>query len=87
LREDSPIADGVRAQLSFFEEIQLPLDWNRFEDEEIDFHRRVRDAYLRLAQAEPIRWRLIDATQPVHVVEQAVWEEVGRTLLRTRALS
>ena len=71
-----------RAQLSFFEEIQLPLDWNRFEDEELDFHERVREAYLQMARAQPHRWRVIDATQPLAVVERAVWEEVGLALFR-----
>jgi dTMP kinase len=87
LRDGTSTADDGRAQLSFFEEIQLPLDWNRFEDEEMAFHQRVRNAYLRLAQSETMRWRLIDATQPAHVVEQAVWEAVRSALLRASTRS
>ena len=72
--------DGSRNQLSFFEEMQLPLDWNRFEDEELSFHRRVREAYRQLADAEPERWRIIDATQPVEQVGDAVWREIERVI-------
>ena len=73
-------ADGARSQLTFFEEIQLRADWNRFEDEELSFHQRVRDAYLELVEGEPERWRVIDATQDSGVVERAVWDEVGQRL-------
>ena len=34
---------------------------DRFEREQADFHRRVRERYLDLAAAEPARFRLIDA--------------------------
>ena len=34
---------------------------DRFEQEQADFHRRVRQAYLDLAAAAPARFRLIDA--------------------------
>jgi len=82
LRASNPAGAVPRAQLSFFEEIQLPLDWNRFEDEELDFHQRIRAAYLQMARAQPHRWRVIDATQPMAAVELAVWGEVGRVLFR-----
>ena len=38
---------------------------------DLDFHRRVRDGYLSLAAAEPDRFRVIDATQPVEAVVTA----------------
>jgi dTMP kinase len=41
----------------------------RFESRaDLAFHRRVRDGFLRLARAEPERWRVIDATQPRSIV-------------------
>jgi dTMP kinase len=70
----APLADGPPAQSSFFGQgVQMPLGWNRFEDEDLDFHRRVRAAYLRLAETEPERWRLIDGTQPEQHVAEAIW--------------
>jgi dTMP kinase len=46
-------------------------DEGRFELEELDFHRRVRDAYLALAAREP-RIRVVDATGPIELVAARV---------------
>lgn len=48
----------------------------RFEDESLDFHKRVRDGYLKLASLEPSRWRILDATKPFEAVAESVWKEV-----------
>ncbi len=40
----------------------------RFEAKGEDFHERVRVGYLRLADAEPTRFRVIDAARPVDAV-------------------
>ena len=37
------------------------VDWNRMDDYELAYHRRVRSGYLELAAAEPGRWQVIDA--------------------------
>jgi dTMP kinase len=50
---------------------------NRFEEEPVEFHRRVREAYLKLAAGEPRRIRVIDARADADRVEQAVWAEVA----------
>jgi dTMP kinase len=42
---------------------------DRIEQEDILFFERVRQAYLDRATAEPNRFRVIDATQPLQVVE------------------
>jgi dTMP kinase len=39
------------------------LGMSRFDNEELEFHHRVREGYLELATAEPTRVRVIDATQ------------------------
>ena len=51
-------------------------DWNRFEEYQLEFHRRVRLGYLALAQQEPQRWRVIDASQTWDTVQQNLQEEV-----------
>ncbi len=45
---------------------------DRFELENLDFFQRVRAGYLQLAAAEPQRFAVIDAGQPLASVEQAV---------------
>lgn len=44
----------------------------RFEQESLDFHRRVQTAYRQLASAEPERFRLIDANGSVEQVNQRI---------------
>lgn len=46
--------------------------FDRLEAEKAEFHGRVRDAYLRLADAEPRRFLVLDATLPVDTLAAAV---------------
>lgn len=43
-------------------------DWNRLDDYDLEFHRRVRDGYMQLIAAEPQRWVPVDAARPADVV-------------------
>jgi dTMP kinase len=45
---------------------------DRFEREELDFHRRVRHGYLELAAADPERFRVIDSSPQVGEVQERV---------------
>ncbi|MBF0179329.1 MAG: dTMP kinase [Magnetococcales bacterium] len=47
---------------------------NRFEQEKLSFHQRVRAGFLELAASQPGRFRVIDATGEVAAVAEAVWE-------------
>lgn len=53
---------------------------DRFESEDLAFHRRVRSAFLRLAGQEPHRLWVIDATGDVESVALAVEAVIRRTL-------
>jgi dTMP kinase len=53
---------------------------DRFEQEDISFHRRVRDGYLKLAEVEPERWLVIDATQSQKRIADIIWERVSQLL-------
>jgi dTMP kinase len=44
---------------------------------DLDFHRRVRDGYLRLAASDPIRWRTVDASRPAAELGLLVWRAVA----------
>ena len=48
----------------------------RFEDEPLEFHERVRQGYLNLAENEPDRFCVIDATLPESRVSEIIWQEV-----------
>jgi dTMP kinase len=54
--------------------------YDRLEDEEQDFHARVRAAYLELAKAEPERFLVLNATDSVEALSTAVRDRV-RVLL------
>ena len=47
------------------------------DDQSIEFHRKVRDAYLQLATAEPKRIRVIDGHGDPATVAAKVWEAVA----------
>ena len=54
--------------------------WNRMEQETLDYHQRVRAGYLQMAAAEPGRWLLVDAAQDVGAVQTAVRERAAMLL-------
>jgi dTMP kinase len=56
---------------------------DRLDAENAEFHNRVRDAYLRLARAEPERVKIIETNQPVELTHESVKEIVIR-FLRSR---
>ena len=53
---------------------------DRFEQEDISFHLKVRKGYLKLAAGEPERWLVIDASQSRAKVEQFIWQRVNQML-------
>jgi dTMP kinase len=54
--------------------------YDRLEDEEQDFHARVRAGYLELAAAEPDRFLILNATDSVESLASAIRERVGALL-------
>ncbi|HEX7364646.1 MAG TPA: dTMP kinase [Dehalococcoidia bacterium] len=53
---------------------------DRFEAEDIPFHRKVREGYLQMAAAEPQRWLVIDGTLPRSQISKMVWDWVSHLL-------
>jgi dTMP kinase len=49
----------------------------RLDDESLDFHRAVRDAYLALAKREADRFLVIDGNASIEVVADRIWKAVG----------
>jgi dTMP kinase len=53
---------------------------DRFEAEDIAFHNRVRNGYLKLAVEEPERWLVVDATLPRARIGKIIWDRVNQLL-------
>jgi dTMP kinase len=53
---------------------------DRFEGESLEFHEKLRDAYLHLAASEPNRCVLIDARDPQAAVAARIWDTVAKRL-------
>jgi len=49
---------------------------DRLDGETAEFHARVRDAYLRIARAEPERVKIVETNQPVELTHERVKEIV-----------
>ncbi len=81
---------GVRPDLTIL--LDLPVEKglarkkgnkpDRFEQEDIAFHRRVRQGYLELAKAEPDRWLVVDAAQSKDKIAEIIWQKVSQLLSR-----
>ncbi len=57
-------------------------DWNRLDAYQLEFHQRVRQGYLQMAQAEPQRWVVIDASRSMEAVQTEIREVVLGALAR-----
>jgi dTMP kinase len=53
---------------------------DRFEREDIAFHQRVREGYLKMAASEPGRWLVIDATLAKAKIAEIIWQRVSQLL-------
>jgi dTMP kinase len=79
---------GLKPNLTVLLDIPIELGFarkagdkrDRFEQEDIDFHIRVRRGFLKLAVEEPERWLVVDAAQSKQKIAKIVWEKV-QTLL------
>jgi dTMP kinase len=53
---------------------------DRLESEKTDFYARVRQGYLALAESEPQRFSIIDASRPLADVQATIGDVVGKLL-------
>ncbi|MFC1977156.1 dTMP kinase [Chloroflexota bacterium] len=53
---------------------------DRFEQENIAFHQRVREGYLKLAADDPERWLVVDARQSKGEIREIIWQRVSQQL-------
>jgi dTMP kinase len=80
---NSFVTDGLSPDLVILLDLDVEKGLKRkrmrldcFEREEFAFHHRVRDAYLKLAAADPERWMVIDGSLPEETVRDLIWARV-----------
>lgn len=55
-------------------------EWNRMDQLELAFHQRVRAGYLEMAQNEPGRWLIVDASAPVGEIYGVICQRLEQVL-------
>jgi len=78
---DLPVAEGLRRKRGGDQ-----AEWNRMEQEQLAFHERVRRGFLALAEAEPARWLVLDATQSVEDIQEGIRKRVAEHLTSERSV-
>ena len=63
LKPDLTLLVDVPVEVGIERKRRNNSEWNRLDDYELAFHQCVREGYFALAEAEPNRWVIIDATQ------------------------
>jgi dTMP kinase len=97
LRQLNDIADhGVRPDLTFLLDCPAHIGLartarrqsamgqrqeDRFEREKIEFHNKVRAGFLEIARADPMRFRLVDATRSVEEVTLEIKKIIDQEML------
>jgi len=71
---DLPVEEGLARKHT------QQAGWNRFEDEALAFHSRVREGYHTLAHAEPERWHCFDGLQPADSLSEEIWRVIAARL-------
>jgi dTMP kinase len=79
---DLPAEEGLARAASRRRETGGEVD--RFEQENLVFHRRLRQAFREIAEVEPERCRLVDAGRSPDEVAREIWEIVSGRLSRNQ---
>lgn len=58
---------------------------DRFEAQDLQFHSAVRDAFRKIANAEPARCAIVDASATPDEVEAHIWKLVDERILKRKA--
>jgi dTMP kinase len=87
LKPDLTLILDVPAEIGLARALQRrgSSDADRFEQEALEFHARLRNAYRDIAENEPMRCVLIDAEGPQDRVGEQIWSVVNQRLDPTMA--
>ena len=72
---------GLQLQMPFFptkpaDNIERNSEGMKFEEEPAEFHERIRLGFLALADQEPDRWRIVDASRSIDTISDDIWNAV-----------
>ena len=80
LKPDLTLLIDVDAEIGLKRRQNCGGEWNRLDAYAVSFHRRVREGYHQLAQAEPDRWHTIDGSQTPEMVQSNLRRVVAEKL-------
>lgn len=87
---ESMVQGPLRPDITFLFDLEANIglsraqsrgETDRFEQQHIDFFNRVRSQYLLMAEAEPERFRLIEAQHDIKTVQQQISHELESIIL------
>lgn len=87
-RINSAATQGLKPDLTILLDIPIEIGLarkqagkpDRFEEEALAFHQRVREGFLKLAEENPQRWLVMDATQSQEKIADIIWQRVRQML-------
>lgn len=77
---DCPVELGLSRARQRIEAGSGPRE-ERFELESLQFHQKVRNGYLTLAEEEPDRFLIVDASGDVKQVAEQIWDKAAERIL------
>jgi len=80
LKPDLTVLLDIAVELGLARKVKKEHD--RFEREDVAFHRKVREGYLRLAAGEPERWLVVDGMLSKIEIGNIIWQRVSQLLSR-----
>lgn len=84
------VTQGLKPNLTFLLDLD-PVDalhrknknnesLDRLEQEDLKFHQRVREGYLKIAHAEPNRFMIINGSSSIECIQKEIFEHVNSNL-------
>jgi dTMP kinase len=75
---DCPIEQGLSRKQQAM--TQGEGEWNRLDQETVEFHQRVRQGYQALIEDDPERWLVLDASRSIQEVQKEIQKAVKKLL-------
>jgi dTMP kinase len=79
LKPDITFLLDIDPQIGLSRKSQSTSD--RFEKEQLSFHRRVREGFLTMAEKEPHRWLVIDSTLNRLAISAIIWGKIQTLII------